>query len=196
MFVQDVMTRDPVTVSPDAQLKRVVILLAMHRISCLPVVGTDGRLCGVVSEADLICDAFPRDARSQIWQHTDTVRRHAQLVSEVMTSDVVSAHETTDVAVLVELMTARRLKTLPVVDAEDRVVGVVSRSDLVRVRARADDVVRDDVDRFLCSLGHRDWSVDVKDGCVDVLGPETQLDRSIAAVAAQTVAGVVDVTVR
>ena len=196
MFVQDVMTPEPVTVTVDALIKRAVILMARFRVSCLPVVDPDGRLCGVVNEADLIRDAFPRDTRSQVWQHTDTVRRHARLVSEVMTTDVVTAHETTDVADVADLMTARRLKSLPVVDDQDRLVGVVSRSDLVRVRARDDEVVRDDVDRFLCSLGHRDWRVDVKDGYVEVMGPDTPLDRSIAAVAAQTIAGVMDVSVR
>ena len=196
MFVQDVMTQHPITVTADAHIKGVVILLAKHRISSLPVVDARDRICGVVSEADLIRDAFPSDPRAHLRHHEDAIHTQARLVSDVMTPQAVTVHQTTDVADLVELMNARGLKSLPVVDDQARVVGMVSRSDLVRVRARADDLVRHEVDLLLSSLGHRDWLVDVRDGLVAVEGPETSLDRSIAAVAAQTVAGVVGVAVR
>jgi hypothetical protein len=93
-------------------------------------------------------------------------------------------------------MTKHGLKSLPVVDDDDRVVGVVSRSDLVRVRARSDDLVEQDVEALLASIGHRDWTVGVHEGVVDIDGPGNPLDRSIAEVAAQSVVGVVAVEVR
>ena len=84
------------------------------------------------------------------------------LVSEVMTSPATTVHESTDVADVAELMTSRSLKSLPVVDDDDRVVGMVSRSDLVRVRARSDDLLEQDVEALLASIGHRDWKVGVQ----------------------------------
>lgn len=196
MLVQEVMTPRPVTIREDAHVKQAAILLARHRISCLPVVDGHGLICGVVTEADLIRDAFPPDTRAHLRPPTGSVFTTAKSVSGLMTKEPVTVHQGTDIAEVVETMTAHRLKSLPVVDDEDVVVGMVSRSDLVRVRARADALVRQEVDLLLASLGHRDWQVDVQDGLVDVDGPETPLDRSIAAVAAQTVRGVRGVAVR
>jgi predicted transcriptional regulator len=159
------------------------------------VVDENDRICGVVSEADLIRDAFPPDARTHLFPR-QRVHRTAVLVSEVMTSPAITVHESTDVADVVELMTSNNLKSLPVVDEDHRVVGVVSRSDLMRVRARRDDLVEQDVEALLASIGHRDWNVGVHDGVVDITGPSTTLDRSIAEVAAQTVTGVVAVEIR
>jgi hypothetical protein len=113
-----------------------------------------------------------------------------------MTSPAITVHESTDVADVAELMTTRSLKSLPVVDDDQKIVGMVSRSDLMRVRARSDDLLAQDVEALLASIGHRDWKVGVHDGVVDIDGPSTTLDRSIAEVAAQTVTGVVAVEVR
>ena len=195
MFVHDVMTRQPATVTADAHLKDAATLLAERSISALPVVDADGRICGIVSEADLIRDSFPLDARAHLLP-PQRVHTLAVLVSEVMTSPAATVHESTDVAEVAELMTSRSLKSLPVVDDEDHVVGMVSRSDLMRVRARTDDILAQDVTSLLASIGHQDWIVGVHDGIVDIHGPTTTLDRSIAEVAAQTVAGVVAVEVR
>jgi CBS domain-containing protein len=195
MLVHDVMTRNAATATVNAHLKDVAQVLAGRHVSVLPVVDTDGRLCGVVSEADLIRDTFSPDARAHLLPQ-QPVRRPALLVSEVMTSPATTVHESTDVADVAELMTKHGLKSLPVVDDDDRVVGVVSRSDLVRVRARSDDLVEQDVEALLASIGHRDWTVGVQDGVVDIDGPGNPLDRSIAEVAAQSVVGVVAVEVR
>jgi CBS domain-containing protein len=195
MFVRDVMTRQPETVTADAHLKDAATVLAVHRISALPVIDVHGRICGVVSEADLIRDSFPVDTRAHMLPH-QRVPTLAVLVSEVMTSPATTVHVCTDVAEVAELMTSRSLKSLPVVDDDERVVGMVSRSDLMRVRARSDAVVESDVEALLASIGHRDWAVGVTDGVVGIDGPSTPLDRSIAEVAAQTVAGVVAVEIR
>ena len=195
MLVHDVMTREPATVTPTSHLKEAATVLAAHHISVLPVVDEHGRICGVVSEADLIHDAFPPDARTRLLPR-QRAHRAAVFVSEVMTSPAITVHESTDVADVAELMTTRSLKSLPVVDDHQKIVGMVSRSDLMRVRARSDDLLAQDVEALLASIGHRDWKVGVHDGVVDIDGPSTTLDRSIAEVAAQTVTGVVAVEVR
>lgn len=196
MLVQDVMTKEPLTVTPDTRVKQAVTLLAERRISALPVVDSLGHVFGIVSEADLIRGAFAHDARAHEMLRDDTGRRPALLVSEVMTSPAVTVRERTDLAEVVELMTSRSLKSLPVVDAQGRAVGMLSRSDVLRVRARPDDAVAQDVRELMSDLEHPDWLVEVHDGVVTIEGPDNQLDRSIATVAANTVAGVVEVSVQ
>lgn len=194
--MQDVMTRDPLTVTPETRVKQAVTLLAERKISALPVVDSRGHVFGIVSEADLIRDAFAHDARAHELPHDDTGRTPALLVSEVMTSPVVTVRERTDLAEAVSLMTSRRLKSLPVVDDQGQAVGMLSRSDVLRVRARPDDVLAQEVRDLLASLEHADWLVEVYDGVVTIEGPDNELDRSVATVAANTVAGVVEVSVR
>jgi CBS domain-containing protein len=196
MFVRDVMTREPTTVTHGTTIKRAAELLAELQVTCLPVIDTDGRLCGVVSEADLIRDAFSADPRSHILAGSHAVQLRAHLISEVMTARVVTVRESTDLAQAVELMTSATLKSLPVVNDQQHVVGVVSRSDIVRLRARSDDDIRCEVDSLLASLGHADWQVEVSDGSARIAGPATTRDRSLAETAASTVAGVVTVKVR
>jgi len=196
MLVHELMTREPATIGEETHVKTAVDLLAWRRVSSLPVVDVRGRIRGVVSEVDLIRDAIIPDVRAHLLPEEGSHRRPATLVSEVMTSPAITVHEKTDLAEVVELMATARLKSLPVVDNEERVVGIISRSDVIRARARADHDVADDVDSLLSELGHEDWLVEVQEGAVHITGPRTALDRSIAEVAANTVPGVVAVEVR
>jgi len=190
------MTREPTTVGADTTLKRAAEVLTGHQISALPVLDEHQRLCGVVSEADLIRHAFLRDPRAHLLRSSPGAGSPAQVVCDVMTSPAITVHESTDVADVAELMTSTSVKSLPVIDDEGQLVGVVSRSDLIRVRARADQQIERDVDSMLVYMGHLDWLVEVSDGSVEIDGPVTDLERSIAEVSAGTVAGVVAVKVR
>jgi CBS-domain-containing membrane protein len=196
MLVQDAMTHETTTVTVDTPVKRATELLAQHHISTLPVLDAKGLLVGVVSEADLIKDAFPPDPRShlRLGQSNDAIT--SKYVSEVMTAHVLSVYANTDLADAVELMTSTGIKCLPVIDDHGALVGVISRSDMIRVRAKADEIIERDVDSALISLGHSDWLVEVSDGIVEIEGPETDLDRTLARIGASTVAGVVTVKVR
>jgi len=196
MFVHEVMTREPSTVTPETALKRATEMLATQGISSLPVLDEKGRLCGVVSEADLIRDAFAPDARGHAFLHEGPDQARARTVEEVMTPHAITVHESNDIADVAELMTSTGVKCLPVVDDDRRLVGVVSRSDLVKVRARRDDVIEREVDARLVAMGHGDWLVEVTEGDVEIDGPSTDIDRSIARVTASTIPGVTTVTVR
>ncbi len=195
MLVQDLMTPEPMTVRPSTTVKEALSRLAEHGITCLPVVDGAGRLQGVVSEADLIRDVVAPDPRAAARPVSIEPVFPPRTVEEVYTRHPVSVRRNDDLARAVDVMTSTAVKSLPVVDDEGHLVGVVSRSDVVQVLARADDVIAADVDELLRSLGHPDWLVEVTDGIVNVSGPSGAPERSLAHVVAHTVPGVIEVRV-
>lgn len=195
MLVRDVMTPDPVTVTAKASVKEALTRLATLGITSMPVVDDRGRLCGIVSEADLIREAVARDPRAQERPITVEPVYPPRTVEEVYTHSAMSVRAGDDVAAAVDLMTSTAVKCLPVLDDDGVLVGVLSRSDVVQALAREDEVIAADVDDLLSSLGHADWLVEVHDGVVDVSGPDGAAERSLAHVVAHTVAGVVDVRI-
>lgn len=195
MIVRQVMTIDPVTVRAGATVKAALRLLDENDISSLPVVDAHDRIQGVVSEADLIRDHVRPDSRLHEIPLGDPAPPDHGYVDEVMTTHAVTVHPESDLAEAVDLVTSIGIKCLPVVDKHDVVVGVVSRRDVVRMLARADEALAEDVDALLVAAGRRDWLVDVHDGVAEISGPETSKDRTLAQVLARTVPGVVAVTV-
>ena len=109
---REVMTADPVTVSPEAPVREAAQLLAYHRISGLPVVDGEGNLVGLVSEADLI-------------------GKPGQTVGEIMSRNVITAAADTPVEDVAALMVRQRIKRVPILQ-EGRLAGIVSRADVVR----------------------------------------------------------------
>jgi CBS domain-containing protein len=89
MFVQDVMTREPTTVTPNTTIKRAAEILVERQISSLPVLDDRGRVCGVLSEADLIRDAFVPDARGHMLPGEYGERLTPTLVEDVMTQHAI-----------------------------------------------------------------------------------------------------------
>jgi CBS domain-containing protein len=100
-----------------------------------------------------------------------------------------------DLAAAAVLMTDTAVKSLPVVNHERRVVGVVSRRDIVRVLARSDQVISAELDELFRQLG-TDWLVDVDAGDVTVTGPVGDAETAMAKSSAYSVAGVRSVNVR
>ena len=136
MRISQVMRSPAVTVTPGDKLKDVAALLVEHGFSAVPVVAADGALAGIVSAADLI-DIEP--VANQALPAT---------VAEVMTPGVFTVPADADAARAVRLMLERGYRSLPVTD-DAEVVGMVSRGDLLRALARADDVIRADIERLL-----------------------------------------------
>ena len=195
MLVRDLMTPDPVTVTGEVSVKEALARLARLGITSMPVVDGHRRLCGIVSEADLIRDLVARDPRAQERPVEVEPLFPPHSVEEVYTRSAASVRIDDDVASAVETMTALSAKSLPVVDTRGRLVGVLSRSDVVQALARADEVIAADIDEVLASLGHEDWLVEVDDGVVSVSGPSGPAEHSLAHVVARTVPGVVEVRV-
>jgi CBS domain-containing protein len=148
MNVRDLMTTDVVSVPPETPLKAVAALLVAHRISGVPVVDAGGRVVGVVSEADFLAKEGRRDPnrrRSVLhWLldrgRADRVRQRVAAVTagEAMSSPAHTIGLDRPLAEAARLMNDERIKRLPVVDGE-RLVGILSRADIVRAYARTDD---------------------------------------------------------
>jgi CBS domain-containing protein len=195
MLVREVMTSNPVTVRPETPVKDALALLDQHSITMLPVVSDDSVLVGVLSEADLLVGRVLPDARATLIPHTSERSSEGRgTVGSLMTSLVLTVTEETDVAEVTKVMTATGVKSLPVVDSGRRVVGVVSRRDIVRTMARSDSEIEQELAALFGSLD-LDWRVAVDDGHVLVTGPREARDRSLALSAVSTVAGVVDVQI-
>jgi CBS domain-containing protein len=194
MLVRQVMTTDPVTVRAGTAVKVALRLLDENDISSLPVTDERGRVIGVVSEADLIRDLVGPDQRLHEIPVADPPPSQGY-VDEVMTTHAITVHPETDLAEAVDLVTSTGVKCLPVVDEHDRVVGVVSRRDVVRMLARADETLEQEVDALLVSAGMPDWLVDVHDGIAEISGPASARERTLAKTLARTVPGVVAVNV-
>lgn len=178
MKVSDVMTREVVTVEEDTPLKDVAELLLEHGVSGVPVV-YEGRVVGVVSETDILYkergpEGEPRGAISLLLDGPDASlprKLAARTAGEAMSSPPVTIRSNRPLAQAAAMMLEQSVNRLPVVDG-DRLVGLVTRSDMVRAFARSDSeieqAIRDDV--FLRTL----WQS--SDGIVvDVSGGEVVL---------------------
>jgi CBS domain-containing protein len=144
MNAGDVMTRNVITVTPETTVPDLVTILLSRNISGVPVVDADGRLVGVVTEGDLIRRSEIGTERKRggwlgfftatVTMAQDYVRSHATKVADLMTPDVVAVGRDTPLAEIADLMEERHVRRLPVV-ADGRVVGIVSRANLLRAWA-------------------------------------------------------------
>ncbi len=189
MLVEQIMTTPVVTVRADASPTLAVRLLAERHLTMLPVVDGVGRLVGVVTEADLLALPTPPDPRAHLRPASvapDGPR--PRTVAELATTDPTTTSEHVDVAEVAALFRRSAWKCLPVM-RDDRLVGVVSRSDIIRALARDDDDVEDDVNALLAEL-EPGWRASVSRGVVTVTGAGSDRDADAAASVAATVTGV------
>ncbi len=202
MQVRDVMTRDVVTVGPDTSAKYAGELLAEHGFAALPVVDDDGQVVGIVAEADVLRDRLPRDPRLHLLRQDEQEHVLPLLVRGVMSGDVRCLEPRADVSDVARLFVDERLRSAPVLDGE-RLVGVVSRRDLLRVLVRTDREIRSElealVERYTEEPGV--WEVTVTEGMATIRRTRGQSqdppgveDRALAALA-RTVGGVIDLRV-
>src|SRR6202790_3251711 len=144
MRAMDVMTTDVISVDPDTTIQALATLLAERGISGAPVVDSSGRLVGIISERDLLHRAeigtarHHRERRRSWWlDHfacdlaREYVKSHGRTVKDIMTRDVVTVTEDTDLGEVAALLEAKRIKRVPVV-RDGKVVGIISRANLVR----------------------------------------------------------------
>lgn len=145
--VSDVMTKEPVVIGPDARFKSCAKLMEVHELTALPVVGDDGTLVGIVSEADLIAKEAERSPRGR--KEPASGRAKAMTVGELMTRELVTTTPDAPLTTTASLMFERHLKVLPVVDSRGRLVGTLSRLQVLTVFLRSDESIRREVAREL-----------------------------------------------
>jgi CBS domain-containing protein len=196
MRAKDAMTSPAITVTPETHCKDAAALLVRHRISALPVVDASGRLVGLVSEADLLPLEASPDPRSQARPPAPRTEPIPHRVDEVMTPEVYTVDEDTDLGIVAQRMLEANVKRFPVLRG-DALVGVVSRHDLVRVIARADEDVEAGVRSLLDEEGMRlsSLGVRVREGVVELSGDGDRQTLRLAEILARAVPGVLDVRV-
>ena len=187
--VRDVMTTSVVAVRRDASFTEMAAMLRSTRISAFPVIDDAGRVIGVVSEADLLVkEAVQADGTSLL-----AALRHIKeddkatgvTAGELMTAPAITIGPDAPVEAAARLMYDRRVKRLPVVNASGRLLGIVSRVDVLAVFSRSDAEIRDEVvHRVLPEVllsTPRDLQVTVADGIVTISGKPQgdQVDRAI-----------------
>ena len=192
MRTGDVMTRPVVTVGPNARLKDVAATLIEHGINAVPVVDGDGRLLGIISEADLLTLEPSAGTGHQpspaVGQRPPGTARH------VMSQSVYMVTEDTEAAATARMLLRHNLKSMPVVTA-GRVVGMVARRDLLRLAGRSDEDLRAELDRRLAEEieALQRLGVEVSDGVVTVDPDTGPLAWRLLEALAFTVPGVVEV---
>jgi CBS domain-containing protein len=203
--VNDVMTTDVVTAAPDMPYRALVDELVGRRVSALPVIDYLGHVQGVVSEADLLRrieyadddDPPPRLFASR-HRRAERAKADARTAVDLMTTPAVTVLTGTSVARAARLMDAENVKRLPVVDDLGRIVGIVSRTDLLKVHLRPDAEIRADVVqeilRGVLVVEQGQVRASVADGVVTLAG---RVDRrsavDLALRLARHIPGVVDV---
>jgi CBS domain-containing protein len=181
--VKDVMSAHPVWVTRNVSFKELAARLFELGVSGFPVVDDDGKVIGVVSEADMLAKEAVEDGyhswRGMLGAITHRAeRRRARGVTagDLMTSPAITIGAGETVAHAAALMYDRKLKRLPVVDAVGRLAGIISRVDVLAVFDRPDEEIRDEIiSQVIPRLSEPScYSVIVKDGIVTVEGsPET-----------------------
>ena len=205
MKVRDVMTTSVRTVDPDATLKEVALLIAEHGISGLPVVDADGVLLGVVSKTDILMKESAQTGErggllGLLRGGNDpllALKVEARTARDAMTAPAISIDPDRAVAVAAGMMLDARVNRLPVV-SDGVLVGIVSRSDLVRAFTRSDvEIAREigeEVVQGIFWLPPATVDVTVKDGIVELNGEiETRTDAEMLPKFVRKVAGVVAV---
>jgi CBS-domain-containing membrane protein len=205
MKVKDVMTVEVATTTPATLLKDAALELATRRISGMPVVDEDGRVIGVLSEADILAKEGDEQERGGFLQWfldpTDpwiAARFDAVTVGDAMSYPAKTITPNRPVAEAATVMLEERVNRLPVVDADGRLLGLVSRGDLVRAFARSDEEIQreieEDVLRRVMWLDPSDVRVTVSDGVVTLNGQvATGADVDLLPRFTRRVPGVVDV---
>jgi CBS domain-containing protein len=125
MIARDIMTRDVHTIHPDASAQEVARLLSQERISGVPVLDANGKVIGIVTEADII----------------SKVNREGLCVADIMSHEVIAVSEETAVSEIATLFTEHKIKRVPVLH-DGKLVGIVSRADIVNAVAQGHLIIR------------------------------------------------------
>jgi CBS domain-containing protein len=183
--VRDVMTTRVVWVKQDAPFKQLAAALREHRVSAFPVLDDDGKVIGVVSEADMLTkealaggyDGMP-GMIAGLLRHKEQEKARGITAADLMTAPAVTVGAQDTVEQAARVMYQRKVKRLPVVDDQGHLTGIVSRADLLAVFDRSDEDIHTEItskvilEEFL--VDPDTIAVTVRDGVVTLTGiPQT-----------------------
>lgn len=199
--VGNVMTSSVVAAREDATFKEIAVQMMRNHISALPVIDSDNHVLGVVSEGDLLvreAAVADRSVSGSWWRGRRGVMATAVLARDLMTRPAVTIGPDASVAEAAQLMNARRVKRLPVVTAAGRLIGIVSRLDVLSVFGRPDGEIRDHVVRRIVTeefgIDPGDLGITVRSGIVTVSGELSTREIAVQMInAIRHVEGVVNV---
>lgn len=141
MKVREIMTKKVTVISPDMKAPEALDLLQRMQISGLPVVGADGKLAGMFTEKEILARILPsyiNNVGSFIYEENpkSTRKKFAELntmkVGAIMRKEVVTTKEDTTLCEVARIMLTQKARRLPVIDNSGRIVGIVSRGDIVK----------------------------------------------------------------
>ena len=148
--VKDLMTKDVITVSPDMTVKDAANMLFERNISGLPVVDSENRIVGMITEKDIIKMALPSyfddvGSLSFLPSFEPFDKRLAQadkiLVKDIMRKEVVTTTEDENIVEVARLMVVKLARRIPVV-RDKKLIGIIARSDIVREMARRSGIIK------------------------------------------------------
>ena len=140
--VEEIMTKRVVTAKRNSDIHAVSVLLSENKVSGLPVVDEGNHVIGVVSEADILSMAGMerghvfQDVLRHILGEPLPKRKHGESVGDVMSSPAITTSAETDIREVAAILEGKRIKRLPVVDKENKLLGIISRGDIVRAMSR------------------------------------------------------------
>ncbi len=207
MRARELMSTPVVLVPPEANLKEVAERMVAHRVSGVPVVDHSGHLVGIISESDLVTKLeYDENGHGLVGlldhlAHAVGADRklHARTAAELMTSGVVTAAPDASVRELIHLMTSRGVNRIPITES-GRVIGIVTRADILRTLVRPDTAITEEV-RW--KLLHDLWidptelTISTRDGIVTIAGEvPTRSEAELVKHWTAATEGVVDIDAR
>lgn len=146
MLVKEIMTKDVITVKPSASIRELAKLLVEHNISGVPVVDDEGKVCGIVSEGDLMRKEIAPEMPDELCilgaviyynglqEYREAFRKFSAMTAEqLMTEKVITVKGEEKVSKVGKIMLDKQIKRIPVLDDSGKLIGIVSRSDIVRM---------------------------------------------------------------
>lgn len=147
-LVQDVMTPHPIWVAEDTPFAAIAATLRWHRVSAFPVLDKKARVIGVVSESDLLAKealAGGDDQGPGVFRRRQREKARGVTARDLMTSPAITAEPADTVEHAARVLYLRGIKRLPVLTPGGRLVGIISRTDVLAVYDRPDDELRDEI---------------------------------------------------
>lgn len=203
--VSDVMTTKVIAVTASTGFKDIAAAMERWKVTAVPVVEGEGRVVGVVSEADLLPKEEFHEHRpgliEQMHRLGDTAKAGSTRAEDLMTTPAVTIRPDATLPRAARLMAGRHIKRLPVVDADGTRMGIVSRADLLKVFLRTDEDLTDEIHRTvverLFPISRDAVTVTVTQGVATLTGSVRDGDLiPVAERLARSVEGVVDVRCR